>query len=145
MNENIIFQGESKFEKIIFDKNSMLFYFYFEKIHLIPTGFWRFYKENKIVHISRDHTLKYHFQKPKIDLVPYMIEELKNEYLTRIEISKNNDLNLFFSSNKETKHHIVSMALRVRKLWILKKKQKYICLQGRSRAYCCLLGKLSMF
>ena len=128
MNENIIFQGESKFEKIIFDKNSMLFYFYFEKIHLIPTGFWRFYKENKIVHISRDHTLKYHFQKPKIDLVPYMIEELKNEYLTRIEISKNNDLNLFFSSHKRIEVYIVSMAFENWEIMI--KSKKYICLQG---------------
>lgn len=128
MNENIIFQGDSKFEKIIFDKNSMLFYFYFEKIHLIPTDFWRFYKENKIEYISRDHTLKYHFQKPKIDLVPYMIEELKNEYLTRIEISKNNDLNLFFSSNKRIEVCIVSMAFENWEIMINSKK--FICLQG---------------
>mgnify|MGYP003611423341 CR=1 FL=1 len=128
MNNKIIFEGKSKLEKVIFDSNSNLFYFYFEEIYLIPTDFWRFSKENKIEQISKDHNIKYHYQKPETDLIPYLIEEIQNEYLIKIEILENKDLILFFSSNKKIEVFITSMAFENWEVTI--KNRQYICLQG---------------
>ncbi|WP_394906737.1 hypothetical protein [uncultured Mesonia sp.] len=128
MNNKIIFEGKTKLEKVIFDNDSNLFYFYFDEIHLITTDFWRFFKKNKIEQISKDQDKKYHFQMPKIDLIPYLIEELQSEYLIKIEISKNNDLILYFSSDKKIEVYITSMAFENWEITI--KGKKFICLQG---------------
>ena len=128
MKRRLIFEGKSRFEKVIFDNDSKLFYFYFEEISLIPTDFWRFFKNNKIEHISKDNTLKYHFQKPEIDLIPFLKEELINENLIEVEISVNNDLILFLSSNKKIEIYITSMAFENWEITINNKQ--YICMQG---------------
>mgnify|MGYP001074705955 CR=1 FL=1 len=128
MKEKIIFEGNSKFKDVKFDKNSGLFYFYFEEISLIPTDFWRVFKENKFKQISIDHGLKYHFNKPKIDLIPYLLEEFQNEYLHRIEVSTYNDLILFFSSDKKIEIYVTSMAFENWEITI--KSKQYVCLQG---------------
>ncbi|AZJ35986.1 hypothetical protein [Tenacibaculum singaporense] len=128
MKEKIIFEGKSKIREIVYDNNSNLFYFSFEEIHLIPTDFWRFFKNNKIELISKDHNLKYSFQEPKIDLISFLNKEFKNDYLLKIEITNNNDLILYFSSTKKIEVYITSMAFENWEITI--KNKQYICLQG---------------
>lgn len=128
MNNKIIFEGKSKLEKISFDSNSNSFYFTFEEIHLIPTNFWRYFIENKIAQVSADHHKKYTFSKPEINVIDFLKKELQNEYLSKIEITQNNDLILYFSSNKKIKIYITSMAFENWEITI--KNKQYICLQG---------------
>lgn len=128
MDKKIIFEGKSRLEKISFDSNSNLFYFNFEEINLIPTSFWRFYIDNKIEQVSDDHNKKYIFDKPEINVLDFLKKELQNEYLSKIEITQNNDLILYFSSNKKIEIYITSMAFENWEITI--KNQNYVCLQG---------------
>lgn len=128
MNKKIIFEGKSRLEKISFDSNSNSFYFNFEEINLIHTSFWRFYIDNKIEQVSDDHNKKYIFDKPEINILDFLKKELQNEYLSKIEIMQNNDLILYFSSNKKIEIYITSMAFENWEITI--KNQNYVCLQG---------------
>lgn len=128
MDKKIIFEGKSKLEKISFDSYSNSFYFSFEEIYLIPTDFWRYFIDNKIKQVSADHNKKYIFGKPEINVIDFLKKELLNEYLSKIEITQNNDLILCFSSNKKIEIYITSMAFENWEITI--KNKQYVCLQG---------------
>ena len=105
MTNELTFITNTLFDKVIFDKDSDCWYFYFaNKIYASSSGFWRLLKRNKIIFVSLDNDQQFGLPKP-INLVEELNKVLKGKSLTKIEVIKDT-YDLLLSLTDELKFEI---------------------------------------
>lgn len=98
MKKDLVFNSNSVFKSVAYDKEAGSWQFYFaDKIYTGTSGFWRLLLSNKIIFVSLDHGQ--HFGHPQpVDLVGKVTSLLTGKKLTEIRVDKDTaDLTLTFT------------------------------------------------
>lgn len=105
----MVFTTNSVFQEINKTEDPPFWSFSFtDNICVYETGFWRLFKNNKIVFISEDHGHQFGLPKP-VDLIKEVTEVLKNKKLQEIKVTETGDLNLIIEDNILIEFFITSM------------------------------------
>jgi len=88
MTNELTFNTNSLFDKVIFDKDADCWLFSFaDKIYATSSGFWRLLENNKIIFVSFDNGQQFGLPEP-IDLVEELNKMLTGKCLIKIEVVK---------------------------------------------------------
>jgi hypothetical protein len=88
MTQDLIFNTNSLFDNVTYYTETESWCFFFEeKISVSFSGFWRLYKNNKIVLVSTDNGQQYGLPEP-IDLVSEITKALTGKTLQQIKADK---------------------------------------------------------
>jgi hypothetical protein len=95
MTNDLTFTTDSLFDNATFDKDAENWTFSFaDRIYANASGFWRLFKNNRILVVSLDHGHKFGLEKP-LDLIEEIKKILKGQRLTKIKVDKDSfDLTL---------------------------------------------------
>ena len=123
MTKDLIFETNSTFDSVNYDKDSDNWNFYFaNKIHVSSTGLWRLIKENKIIIVSLDNGHQFGLPKP-LDLVEITTKQLTGKIIREINVDKNTgDLTLTISENIKIQIFITSTGYETYEFSILDKR-----------------------